>query len=71
MAHEVRRTQIRTLIKEANPSIAVIHVIGTVTNRGRTYGKVVGGAAATLTDALGGEGHHQACESGEGLASST
>ena len=42
---EARQAALRAMVEDF---LAIIHTVGTVTNRGRTYSRVVGGAAATL-----------------------
>ena len=54
--------------RRANPSVAVIHVVGLVTNGGQRDGKVVGGAAATIPCGWGDETeYNQAYELGKGV----
>ena len=43
-----RRTAIRTVTEECDPSVALVHVVGMITNRNRRDGKMVGAAAAVI-----------------------
>jgi hypothetical protein len=57
---EARRATLRGIVERR-------HIVGTVTNRGRTDSKVVGGAAATMACVEGEQGRDQAHELGEGV----
>ncbi len=46
--------QILVVAEEADPSTAIIHVVGVVSKRGLTDGEVVSGAAAAITEVRGG-----------------
>ncbi|KAF8257392.1 hypothetical protein EI94DRAFT_1791826 [Lactarius quietus] len=60
------------ITEEANPDIALVHVVGMITNKGRQDGKLVGAAAAVMPSAWSGEqdaqSHDQAFELGEGVS---
>ena len=64
-----RRAVIRTITEEGDPTVALVHVVGTVTNRGRRDNKIVGAAAASIPSAWKGvHDHDQAFELGEGVS---
>ena len=60
---------LRTLTEEGDPSLALVHVVGMITNQGRHDSKTVGAAAAVIpiTWREGGN-YNQAYELGEGVS---
>ena len=64
-----RCTMIRTLTEEGDPSLALVHVVGMITNQGRHDSKMVGAAAAVIPIAWReGSNYDQAYELGEGVS---
>ena len=69
VSHDGRRAAIRLMTEEGDPAVALVHVVGLITNRGRRDGKFVGAAAAVIPSAWPmTKDHDQAYELGEGIS---
>ena len=64
-----RRVALRMITEERDPAVALVHVVGLITNKNRQDGKMVGAAAATIPISWhDGSNHDQAYELGEGVS---